>query len=78
MVYRVFVRTWWRKGAGGQLVPGAGRKMTFRTGVQTAEEARRICAEWFAETYGEGEEGKAKYQRTMRRHLGRKAEFESV
>lgn len=76
MAYRVFVRTWWAKGAGGRLVPGPGRKMTFRSNVQTEEEARRICREWFVSEYGPGDEGEATYQRTMRAHRGRKAEYE--
>jgi len=62
--YRVFTRTWWRRGASGLREPGAGRR-SYRGHPDnvTASEAQQYCTRWNA-THNPG-------------HLSRKAEFEA-
>ena len=48
MSYRVFHRTWWKENASwpNGLEPCPGKKHTIEDNVETAEEAREICAQW--------------------------------
>lgn len=48
MSYRVFHRTWWRRGPNGSRVPGAGKRHTIAARVGTEDEARAICRAWNA------------------------------
>lgn len=43
--YRTFIRTWWKKDAKGNLVPGPGRKTPVRNNL-TMDEARKMCTEY--------------------------------
>jgi hypothetical protein len=43
MSYRIFSRKAYRR-EGGKYVPSASRGTTIRRGVETVEEARRMCA----------------------------------
>ena len=65
MSYTVFVRNWWisDKSYPYGKRPGPGPKTIIRRGVDTEEEARKICAE-YNETHEEGK-------------LSRKAEYQS-
>jgi hypothetical protein len=81
--YDVFTRTWWRRNPGHgwprDLEPGAGRKRYIARRV-TLEEARAIAQAWNFDRYGDlhgDPAAKAAYDRTLPRHLGLKAEFES-
>ena len=48
MAYRVFTRNWWKENPSWPdgLEPHLGRKKILREGVETEEEARKICKEY--------------------------------
>ncbi len=65
MSYTVFVRNWWIKNKDypGGLEPGPGKKTVIRRGVDTEDEARKICEE-YNETHDPGKlSRKAEYQK---------------
>lgn len=44
--YDVFVRNWWRRDAGGRIVPAPGARKTSLARHVTYEDARAICEEY--------------------------------
>lgn len=81
MAFLIFTRTWWRKNPvmPNGLEPGPGRKTyLMMPAVETEDEARAICRADFEHRYGEGEEGRRHYDRTVKSHLGLRAEYEAL
>jgi hypothetical protein len=63
VTYKVFVRNWWHRDAGGRLVPDPGaRKHTLATRLSEAE-ALAMCAEYRARHEPGPLSRKAEYER---------------